>query len=129
MIFFYIEILYFIMSSAFKINRNYENIVKTKKGKMKHTETIVDGSKGLYIKCVGITKNSKNEVSDLMKITVKEEIEKKNFSMRVKTLKDEKSFDGLTKMELVKKLSEKQYSEINSHVVEYLKKDMASLRK
>lgn len=117
------------MSAEFKINRNYENIVKTKKGKMKHTEKIVDGSKGLYIKCVGITKNDKNEISELIKITVKEIIEKKKFSMRVKTLKDEKSFDELTKMELIKKMSEKQYAQINSHVVEYLKKEMASLRK
>ena len=39
------------MSSEFKINRNYENLLKTKKGKIKHTETIVDSTKGLYIKC------------------------------------------------------------------------------
>lgn len=115
--------------SDFKINRNYENLIQTKKGKTKHSETIVDGSKGLYIKSVAVTKNNKNEVSELIKITVKEIQEKKNFSMRVKTLKNEKTFDDLTKTELIKKLSEKQYSEINQHVLEYIKKDMISLRK
>jgi len=113
----------------FKINRNYENLLKTKKGKLKHSETIVDGDKGLYIKCVGVTKNDKNEVSELTKITVKEIMEKKKFSMRVKTLKDEKSFEDLTKTELLKKLSDKKYSQITPHVVEYVKKDMTTLRK
>jgi hypothetical protein len=113
----------------FKINRNYENLIKTKKGKIKQSETIVDGSKGLYIKSVGVTKNNKNEVSELIKITVKEIQEKKKFSMRVKTLKNEKAFDDLTKTELVKKLSEKQYSQITPHILEYVKKDMISLRK
>ena len=116
--------------SNFKINRNYENLLKTKKGKMKQTETIVDGSKGLYIKCVGIEKpDGKKEVSSLLKITVKEMVEKKKFSMRVKTLKSEDSFEDLTKTELLKKLSDKKHSHVTSHAVEYIKKDMTSLRK
>lgn len=114
--------------SEFKINRNYENVVKTKSGKSKQTENIIDGSKGLYIKCVNITKDNKNEVTDLIKITIKEN-EKKKFSMRVKTLKKEDSYDDLTKTELVKKLSEKSVSSITSNSVNYIKKDMTSLRK
>ena len=118
------------MVNEFKINRNYENLIKTKKGKVKHTETIVDGEKGLYIKCVGIEKSdSKKEVTDLIKITVKEMLEKKKFSLRIKTLKAEDNFESLTKTELVKKLSEKKHSHITSHAVEYMKKDMISLRK
>ena len=114
----------------FKINRNYENSLKTKKGKMKHTETIVDGDKGLYIKCVGIEKpDGKKEVSSLLKITVKEIVEKKKFSLRVKTLKSEDSFEDLSKTDLVKKLSDKKYSHVTAHAVEYMKKDMTSLRK
>ena len=116
--------------SEFKINRNYENLLKTKSGKIKHTENIVDGNtKGLYIKCVLVEKNKDNKVSDLLKITIKENIEKKKFSIRIKTLKDEKSLDSLTKTQLIKNLSEKKYMKATSHSIEYIKKEMTSLRK
>ena len=115
--------------SDFKLNRNYENFIKNKKGKTKHNESIVHSDKGLFLKCVGVTKDQNNETTALVKITVKENEGKNTYSMRVKTLDSEDSFEDLSKAELTKKLSEKKYSHVTTHSLEYMKKDMSSLKK
>ena len=115
--------------SSFKLNRNYENFIKNKKGKTKHNENIVHSDKGLFFKCVGVTKDANNETIDLVKITVKQNEGKSTYSMRVKTLNNEDAFEDLTKGELIKKLSEKKYSAVTTHSLEYMNKDMTSLKK
>lgn len=115
--------------SEFKLNRNYENTVRTKNTKIKNTETIMDGSKGLYIKIISIEKDDK-EVKKLVKVTIKENDNKK-FSLRIKTLDDKetKEMNDLKKEDLLKKLSDKKMIDITTNSVVYIKKDMSTLRK